>query len=131
MPLWLITVPVLAPPYVLMTGTTDIDETYLNIAFFSTCYNRAFTFILLYEIILRKRRIAANLFPIIISYAILVVYLLCHNLIFGSDFFVAYQDVMGNFYYLPLMILLVINEKARPKLKHVYFTVILSPSKLS
>lgn len=121
MPFWLMTIPIITPFLVLFAGITDADGVQEYIWAIWTVFNKAYLIIILYEVVIKKKRIDQKLASFLFPLFILCVFIFLHNLFFDFDFKSLYHNLTQVIYVIPLLLIFLLNERARPKLKHLYY----------
>ena len=118
MPIWLITEPIILPIVVFFMGITDADESQQIIWTMFYNFNRAFLFILIYEIIKKRFHPTGNFKSLLSSLFALSVYFVIHNILTHFDLIIIKEHVFSAIYSItPLAVF--IKKESWPKLKYL------------
>lgn len=118
MPIWLITEPIILPIVVFFMGITDAEESELIIWTMFYNFNRAFLFILVYEIIKKRFHPTGNFKSLLSSLLALSVYFVIHNILTHFDLIIIKEHVFSAIYSItPLAVF--IKKESWPKLKYL------------
>lgn len=121
--LGLLTTPLLAPIMVLYSGIGDFQEQQTYVWALWGVFNRAYLLIILFEVIIRRKKLPSNLKVLIVPGIILSLFLIFHNVVTHFDLFTMYGLLIGLVYTIPPMVVLMLNKKARPSIKSIYWVV--------
>lgn len=123
MPIWLITEPIILPIVVFFMGITDAEESELIIWTMFYNFNRAFLFILVYEIIKKRFHPTGNFRYLLSSLLALSVYFVIHNILTHFDLAIIKEHIFSAIYSItPLAVF--IKKESWPKLKYLLYVAI-------
>lgn len=122
--LWLISIPILSPILVFRAGLNDPDEVHSFLLSIWGAFQRVFIIIVLYQIIIKRKRFPKGISTVFIPCVLLCLYFIIHNGVRHFDLAALYQNIAGALYYVLPILVMVMDKNVRPKLKSV-FTVLL------
>ena len=123
--LWLITVPLLCPILIPYTGISNSEEMLQYIWLLWGVFNRAFLLIVIYLLILKKRKLPQNIHLLFIIWSILAGYFVFHNIISHFDIAIIYQNAMGALYVCMPMLVMLLDPRTRPNINLFFGSIIL------
>lgn len=122
--LWLISIPILAPIFVLNSGISDPDDLLITITQIWGPFQRVFVIIVLYQLLFNKKKLPKGMSSFLIPCGILCLYLVFHNGVRHFDLVELYKSVSGACYFSLPILAMVMDGRVRPKLSFVFWALV-------
>lgn len=124
MVLWLISIPILAPLLSIYLGIDHPEDIEVFLHTVWGVFQRVFVVIVLYKLFCCKKKIPKGMSVFLIPCGFLCLYFVLHNVVRHFDMVEFYKNVAGACYnFLPILVM-VLDERVRPKLSVVFGVLI-------
>ena len=120
MPLWLVAIPVLAPILVFRSGIQNTEDLLNFIFSIWGVFQRIFIIIVLYQLLIKKKKIPGGIRSFMIPCGLLCIYFIFHNGIRHLNIYTLYQNIAGTCYYILPILVMMLDKDVRPKLNVIF-----------